>query len=153
MSSDSITTRIATTPHIPHRLDPIYNPFSRITVIDDSYNGNLEGVQSAIHLLSNVTPAAKWLKRYLTPGLVELGNETASIHRHIGELLANSADRIILIKSSWTPYIREALDKRSFPAEHIFEFATAAKAHSALGNLLSSDDVILFQNDIPDFAE
>jgi UDP-N-acetylmuramoyl-tripeptide--D-alanyl-D-alanine ligase len=75
-------------------------------VIDDSYNGNSDGVAEAIKVLSRFKNRRKI---YITPGLVEIGKSSADIHRGIGKLLAGVADVVILIKNSVTPWIVEGL--------------------------------------------
>lgn len=89
---------------VEHRLQPIYNPQSNVWVIDDSYNGNLEGVKSTLRLLALTV---NHRRLYLTPGLVELGDESDHIHFEIGELLASVADRVLLIDSPATQSIRK----------------------------------------------
>lgn len=39
---------------VKHRLEPIFNPQTQVLVIDDSYNGNLEGVKEAIQVLARL---------------------------------------------------------------------------------------------------
>lgn len=150
---DTCQTIIQNLPHIPHRLEPIHNPYTHITVIDDSYNGNLQGVMSAIDLLHNYTCQPWWHKWILTPWLIELGHTSAEIHTQIGQFLAKSVDYVILISSSWSWHIRQWLISAGFPKQNIFIYNTAQEAHHALPSLLHTHDIILFQNDIPDFAE
>lgn len=140
-------------PHIPHRLEPIHNPYTHITVIDDSYNGNLQGVMSAIDLLNNYTCQPWWHKWILTPWLTELGHTSAGIHTQIWQFLAKSVDYVILISSSWSAHIINWLLSAGFPEHNIFVYNTAQEAHRSLPSLLHTHDIILFQNDIPDFAE
>jgi UDP-N-acetylmuramoyl-tripeptide--D-alanyl-D-alanine ligase len=150
---------------VEHRLQPIKSG-GNILVIDDSYNGNPDGVREAIKVLGRFSGHRKI---YITPGLVESGSQTASIHRSIGQQLANVADIIILIKNSVTPYIEEGVnssprsvatvdgEKATDPlakalgnlqkSPEIIWFNFAQEAHLALGKILKPGDVILFQND------
>lgn len=52
-------------PFIPHRLEVLRNERTGITVIDDSFNGNKEGVASTIDLLRQTPFGGR--KVYLTP--------------------------------------------------------------------------------------
>jgi UDP-N-acetylmuramoyl-tripeptide--D-alanyl-D-alanine ligase len=88
-----------------HRLQPIKSA-GNILVIDDSYNGNPEGVKEAIKVLSQFNDRRKI---YITPGLVETGSASQEIHRNIGKDLAKVADVVILIKNSVTGYIESGI--------------------------------------------
>jgi len=131
---------------LPHRLEPI-NGAQGVLVIDDSYNGNPEGVKEAIYLLSTYE---KRRKVYITPGLVETGQKTEAIHKEIGKELSSVADLVVLIKNSATPFIAEGLLKNGFKEENIRWYETAAAAHADMGSIVEPNDVVLFQNDWPD---
>ena len=146
LSDDEIRRGIAKIQPIAHRLQVIENP-NGITVIDDSYNGNPAGVAEAVAVLSGFQGRRKV---YITPGLVEMGPQAPAVHRKIGEQLAAVADQVILIRNSVTPYIAAGLKDKGFADSSIIWFATAPEAHAALGQILRSGDVVLFQNDWPD---
>jgi len=131
---------------LPHRLEPIVGAHG-VLVIDDSYNGNPEGVKEAIYVLSTY---AQRRKVYITPGLVEAGERARMVHQEIGRQLAPVADCVVLIKNSVTPFIAEGLLENGFKKEHILWYPSAQKAHADLGNIVKPHDVVLFQNDWPD---
>jgi UDP-N-acetylmuramoyl-tripeptide--D-alanyl-D-alanine ligase len=131
---------------VPHRLQPIQGE-GGVLIIDDSYNGNPAGVEEAIKVLANF-PGRR--KIYLTPGLVEAGDQAQVIHEQIGHSLATTADMVLLIRNSVTPYIYNGLVKAGFPPAQVKWFESAAQAHGALPDLLKKGDVVLFQNDWPD---
>lgn len=141
MSDAEIRSGIANIKPIPHRLQLIENP-NGVTVIDDSYNGNPDGVREAIKVLEKF---AGKRKIYITPGLVEMGERTREIHNEIGRQLAGVADMVIFIKNSVTPFIAEKINP-----EKIIWFDSTQEAHNSLGNILKPGDVVLFQNDWPD---
>ena len=128
---------------IPHRLEPIIGS-GEVLVIDDSYNGNPDGVTEAIRVLSRFK---KRRKIYITPGLVEIGPKAPIIHEHIGRELAGVVDRVILVKNSVTPSIEKGLLASGFDPSHIIWFNTALEAHEALSGIIQAHDVVLFQND------
>ena len=105
MSGEEIKKGIAGIKPVEHRLQPMPSA-AGVLVIDDSYNGNPEGVKEAIKVLSRFTNRRKV---YITPGLVEMGKSSAEIHREIGRQLAGVADVVILIKNSVTPWIEEGI--------------------------------------------
>ncbi|MFC1647324.1 Mur ligase family protein, partial [Patescibacteria group bacterium] len=132
---------------IPHRLEVISNFQADIVVIDDSYNGNPAGVESAIKLLSKFT---KKRKVYITPGLVETGKKTKDLHVEIGKNLSRVADLVILVKNSVTPFIADGLVKSGFGKENIIWFNSALSLQTGFSRYIRPGDVVMFQNDWPD---
>ncbi len=128
---------------IPHRLQVMKNQAGMI-IIDDSYNGNPDGVTEAINALARFENRRKVC---ITPGLVEMGNATAMVHRVIGKHLNKAADLVILIKNTVTPFIEEGLSEAGFDKTKIHWFNSASDAHQALSTLLNQGDAVLFQND------
>lgn len=131
---------------VPHRLQPI-RAGNNVLIIDDSYNGNPDGVMEAVKTLSQFRERRKI---YVTPGLVELGDKTEKIHYTLGELLSRAADIVVLIENRATRGLRNGLEKRGFPKENILLFETTQQAHAAIPKILKNGDVVLFQNDLPD---
>ncbi len=131
---------------LPHRLELIEGARG-VTVIDDSYNGNPDGVREAIYVLSTYE---KRRKVYVTPGLVETGSKTAEIHKEIGRKLSSVADVVVLIKNSATPYIAEGLREKGYSNENIKWYISSEQAHADMGNIIQPNDVVLFQNDWTD---
>lgn len=131
--------------HIPHRLELIYNELTKVFVIDDSYNGNFNGIVSGIAVLKT----AIGRKIVLTPGLVELGKRTQEIHEKIGQLYAeNKIDLVLLIKSPASDYIISGLKSKNFKNYKLYK--SSQEAHNDLANVIKSGDTIIFQNDLPD---
>ncbi len=133
---------------VPHRLEVLPSAAPGILVIDDSYNGNPDGVREAIKVLARFKNKRKI---YITPGLVEMGQGAKGVHVIIGRELAGVADIVVLIKNSVTPYIEEGIRSAfSQKKAQILWFRTTKEAHAAVPGLIKSGDVILFQNDWPD---
>ena len=146
LTVDQIARGVSKLRPIKHRLEPLFNPNGTI-VIDDSYNGNPDGVDQALKLLKRF---AGRRKIYITPGLVEAGSKAAEIHREIGKKIAAVADLVILIKNSVTKNIQEGLKSQGFSDRNIMLFNSAQQAHQALAGIVRPGDVVLFQNDWPD---
>lgn len=127
-----------------HRLQPIYNAGKDIMVIDDSYNGNFNGIVSGIQLLSR----ANGRKVVLTPGLVELGERMENVHIEIGKLYAQEVDLVLLIENKMTKFIIKGLEENKFVNYKIYK--TTKEAHDDLKNILQRGDTIIFQNDLTD---
>jgi len=130
-----------------HRLQPILNSEKNILVIDDSYNGNPDGVEEAIKTLFLFK---KRRKIFITPGLVEMGDKSREVHQRIGKRLNDVVDLVILIKNSVTPDIEEGLIKTGFNRKNILMCDSMMEAQNNLNNIIKSGDVVLFQNDWPD---
>jgi UDP-N-acetylmuramoyl-tripeptide--D-alanyl-D-alanine ligase len=105
MSNEQIIAGIKNIKPVEHRLQPMPST-ANVLVIDDSYNGNPDGAAEAIKVLARFINRRKL---YITPGLVEMGKNSAEIHRAIGKQLAGVADVVILIKNSVTGYIAEGI--------------------------------------------
>ncbi|NTU66738.1 MAG: UDP-N-acetylmuramoyl-tripeptide--D-alanyl-D-alanine ligase [Candidatus Moranbacteria bacterium] len=144
LSNDEIRSGISSIGYIPHRLEPIFNTATGVIVIDDSYNGNMNGIKSGLEVLGR----ASGRKVVLTPGLVELGEKSQEIHEKIGESYARSADLVLLIKSPASGYIIDGLKLGGFSEFKLY--ATTQEAHADLANILRKGDTIIFQNDLTD---
>lgn len=146
LSSDQIAKGISKTKPFEHRLEPKIGNDGVIT-LDDSYNGNPDGVKAVIEFLSTLQNHRRF---YVTPGLVEMGSQTEEVHRQIGKSLAKAKiEKVVLIKNSVTPYIEEGLKEEKYKGD-ILWFDDALSAFTALPNLTVKGDVILLQNDWPD---
>jgi len=128
-----------------HRMRPY--ALSGASVIDDTYNGNLDGFRAGIELLREL-PARR--KIYVTPGLVEQGLATDANHREIARLLDNARfDKIVLMQNSVTKIIREELLRRNYPGE-ILLIDDPLNFYQNLDKFVASGDVVLMQNDWTD---
>jgi UDP-N-acetylmuramoyl-tripeptide--D-alanyl-D-alanine ligase len=131
---------------VKHRLEPKKN-LDGTLLIDDSYNGNPEGLREALHVLSRFKNGRKI---FITPGLVELGQESARIHRALGQEIAHVADLVVLIKTSATREIKKGLLDAHYPEKNIYEYEGTKEALRALEYERKRGDVLLIQNDWPD---
>ena len=97
ISPEKIQQGIAKTKPFNHRLE-LKNYGDGVILLDDSYNGNPDGVDAVIEFLASLKNHKRF---YVTPGLVEMGLKTESVHKEIGKKLAKAGiEKIILIKSS-----------------------------------------------------
>jgi len=146
VSMDKIKEGIAKTKPFDHRLEP-HTDSTGVVTLDDSYNGNPDGVEAVIAFLGGLTGHRRF---YVTPGLVEMGDRTELVHKDIGRQLAKARiETVVLIKNSVTPYIEEGLKEGKFAGELLW-YPDAMKAFEALPHLTVSGDVVVLQNDWPD---
>jgi len=122
-------------------------PLGGAVVIDDTYNGNLDGFRAGIELLGEL-PAKR--KIYVTPGLVEQGSATEENHREIGRLLAHARfDKIVLMQNSVTNIIADELERKNYQGE-IFLVDDPLSFYRNLDKFVAFGDVVLMQNDWTD---
>jgi len=146
MSLDKIQKSIENTKPFDHRLEPKVDASGVIT-IDDSYNGNPDGVRVIIEFLASLKGHRRF---YVTPGLVEMGSRMEVVHKEIGRNLAKAGiEKVVLIKNSVTGYIAQGLQEAGYGGEIIW-FDDALTAFAALPHLTVKDDVVLLQNDWSD---
>lgn len=134
--------------YIKHRLELIENKEKNIKIIDDSYNWNIEWIKSITDLLKN--SKISWRRIYLTPWIVELWDNSFIVHENIWKILSWCCDLVLLIKNNNTDFIKKWLLESGFENKKIIEYTTALDAHKDLPNILTSWDIIVFQNDLTD---
>lgn len=144
LTQKQIQDGIAATKAFEHRMEP--KQIAGAWVIDDTYNGNSDGVEAGIAWLKSV-PAKRRI--YVTPGLVEQGAKTQEVHERIGRQLAGAADIVVLMQNSTTPYIKAGLGKAGFTGKlQIVDDPVAFYSH--IEHFVAAGDVVLMQNDWTD---
>jgi len=145
LSPKQIEEGIVRTTSFNHRLQA--RQVNGAWVIDDTYNGNLEGIRAGLRLMQDL-PAKR--KIYVTPGLVDQGVETQRVHQEIGELIAKAnPDKVVLMKNSVTSYIKTGLETKSYSGELVIE-GDPLSYYNNLGHHLAGGDLVVLQNDWPD---
>ena len=128
-----------------HRMQPY--KLADAWIIDDTYNGNIEGMRSGLKLLK-LLPAKR--KIYVTPGLVDQGPETRRVHRELGTLIAEAnPEKVVLMKHSVTKYIEEGLNSAGYQGELTIE-DNPLEFYSNLEHWVAAGDLVLMQNDWTD---
>jgi len=128
--------------YIAHRLQLIKNEKTNVLVIDDSYNGNEAGFLSTIDLLRSNKSRRKV---YITPGVLELGEESKEVNKGLGEMLYDEVDLLVIIKNSASQALLEWYKSKW---DKVFKvFITREECHADLGDFVKSWDCVVFQND------
>ena len=136
----SIIKGISNLHQIAHRLELIKGEF--VTVIDDSYNSNIEGFKQALDVLSGF----KGRKIVVSPGIIELGAEQFKINFLAGEMVGKVADVFIIMNET----NKKALSEGASKVKDIY-FANSREEQShILKDILKQGDIVLFENDFPD---
>ena len=145
LSKKHIERGLEKTKPFAHRLEPKIWA-DGVTFLDDSYNGNPDGVRAAIAFLASLSNR----RLYVTPGLVEAGERVKEVHEEIGSELAHAGiEKVALIRNSVTPHIKAGLTYGGFKGELLW-YDDMPACIAALRALALPGDVILIQNDWPD---
>ena len=118
-----------------------------LTIINDAYSANPQGVVSALKVLRMHDSGKRLL---ITPGMVELGELQAGENHKLGMLAAQSATDIILIGRNQTQSIYEGLRSCDFDQSRVQVLDTLDEAVSWYQQNLRAGDTVLFLNDLPD---
>lgn len=130
---------------IGHRLELLPNN-KNIVIIDDSYNSNVDGFNSAMEVLDTF----EGRKIVLTPGLVELGKVENVVNFELGKTLAKHADLVIVIGKHNAEMIINGLIDGGMDRENIKFAKSFNKGNDLLNQMTKDGDVVLFENDLPD---
>ncbi|KKQ78002.1 MAG: UDP-N-acetylmuramoyl-tripeptide-D-alanyl-D-alanine ligase, partial [Candidatus Daviesbacteria bacterium GW2011_GWA1_38_7] len=116
-------------------------------IIDDTYNGNIEGMLAGLRLLKEL-PARR--KVYVTPGLVDQGKDSAAIHHQLGKAIVRARpDLIILMKHSVTDGIIRGIRDEKYNGQLVIE-EDPLNFYNNLDQFVAAGDLVLLQNDWPD---
>ncbi|MES2971558.1 MAG: UDP-N-acetylmuramoyl-tripeptide--D-alanyl-D-alanine ligase [Patescibacteria group bacterium] len=145
LSEQQILNGVAATMPYEHRMQP--RSLGGAWIIDDTYNGNIEGMRAGLALLKAL-PGKR--KIYVTPGLVDQGVETESVHKQLGQLIADTApDKVVLMQNSATEHIRTGMNEGGYTGEVNIE-TEPLDYYTNLEHFLATGDIIMLQNDWPD---
>jgi UDP-N-acetylmuramoyl-tripeptide--D-alanyl-D-alanine ligase len=145
LTEQQVTEGVAKTVPFEHRMQPYQ--LAGAWIIDDTYNGNLEGVRAGTALLAAVEARRKF---YVTPGLVDQGSDSNKIHVEMGELIAAAKPNIVvLMENSALASIQKGLKRGKFAGEVRIESDPLA-FYSSLDQFVAAGDVVLMQNDWTD---
>lgn len=145
MQMEEIVSAIKNLVPSPHRLALIPSNNSLI-VIDDAYNGSVEGSRAALEVLASFSTT----KVVITPGLVELGKEQSKCNEEFGTLMAKTADYVIINGTTNYDDIYRGLKAGGMSDDNIRRAASLTQATEQLGDITGPGDVVLFENDLPD---
>lgn len=140
-----IESGLGKTEPFEHRMQA--RPIHGAWLIDDTYNGNLEGLQAGLRLLAELPAERRW---YVTPGLVDQGVETERVHNELGKAIADAApDIVILMDNSVRPIIESAMKSRGFRGELRIE-TRPLEFYTNIEHMVAAGDLVVMQNDWTD---
>jgi UDP-N-acetylmuramoyl-tripeptide--D-alanyl-D-alanine ligase len=145
LSAEEIIAGIENLAPTTHRLALVPSKGGLI-IIDDAYNGSVEGAKAAIDVLKNFDGQ----KVIITPGLVELGKEQFVSNFELGKLCATVCDYCIIDSAVNKEALFAGLEFGKFDTSKILFADNLSSAVNLLNGITKPGDVVLFENDLPD---
>ena len=145
LTLDEIADGIEKLHTVSHRLE-IIKSSSRYMIIDNSYNSSVQGSEASLEVLSKFDGQ----KFVITPGLVELGKEQFNANFEFGRAMSKVCDYVIIDSTINYDAINAGLVSEGFDKEHILRAGSLSQAVMVLNTLAQPEDVVLFENDLPD---
>lgn len=146
LSLEQIAEGISKIEAVEHRLQLI-DPGTGVLVIDDAFNSNPDGARAALEVLDSFKDKRKII---VTPGMVELGEIEEEENRKFGEHIAKICDIAILVGKNRTLPIYKGIVDANFNVNNLYVVSSLEEATKTLGNITRVNDVVLFENDLPD---
>lgn len=145
LSKEQVQGGLAKTKPFEHRMQPRH--IGGAIVLDDTYNGNIEGILAGLDLLRELSAKRKM---YVTPGLVDQGAETESVHRQIAQKIRDVApDLVVLMKNSATEIIQKELSALNYEGEIKIE-NDPLNFYQNIDKVVAAGDLLMMQNDWTD---
>lgn len=145
MSNAAIERGIAKTTAFEHRMQA--RPLRGGWILDDTYNGNIEGVKAGLEILRELEAKRKI---YVTPGLVDQGAETGRVHIEMGYAIAEAnPDQVVLMENSVTRFIQQGLKEKAYGGDIRLE-TDPLEFYTNIEHFIAAGDVVLMQNDWTD---
>ena len=128
-----------------HNLQPVDHRLKLIKangkiILDDSFNGNLEGMLEAVKLCETYTGGKKII---VTPGIVESTEEENIIFAKAVDAVF---DQVII-----TGALNQKVLSQNISSEKVMTLSNKKELESVLAKESKSGDLILFANDAPNF--
>lgn len=128
-----------------HRL-AIVPSSNNLIIIDDAYNGSVEGAKAALEVIKEF----EGNKIVITPGLVELGQDEYRANFELGKNMSTIADYVIVDGTINYDAICAGLMEGGFNMEKLLRAGSLKQAVEVLNSISKPGDVVLFENDLPD---
>jgi UDP-N-acetylmuramoyl-tripeptide--D-alanyl-D-alanine ligase len=150
MPPEDVVASLKSAPQIAHRLE-VKRQGDGPTVIDDAYNSNPVGFESALALLDALRrPGGRRI--LVTPGMAELGSEHEAEHARIGRLAASHVDVLVAVAPHRVAPLAAAFAEAA-PERDLVSCPSFAEAKNWLDRNVEGHDVVLIENDLPDILE
>jgi UDP-N-acetylmuramoyl-tripeptide--D-alanyl-D-alanine ligase len=152
----ALVPRLAGLPSVDHRLQAARAP-SGVMVLDDTYNANPAGSTEALAALEATADSIErsgqsgpHRRVVVTPGLVELGRRQFEENRRLGQAIAAAADHLVLVGRTNRRALSAGVALAPVGALRVTEVRHRVEAVEWVRTHLTSGDVVLYENDLPD---
>jgi len=144
VGTNDIAKTIKGLENVPHRLQKIssYENGGK-TIIDDSYNGNIEGMCEAVRLCAT-HPKKAGKRVILTPGIIESCDED---NAKLAKLINKNFDLVIVTSSINLDIFKSHIDK-----DKLFVLDDKSKMTDTIAQKSKNGDLVLFLNDAPNYV-
>ncbi len=115
------------------------------TIIDNSFNSNPVSCLASLDELNKIPTDGK--KYLITPGMVELGSEQFGFNFEFAYEASNLIDEALVIGYTNKSALILAFEEKNVPVKF---FKNRDFAVSYLNSVVKDNDVVLFENDLPD---
>ena len=127
----------------PHRFEVVSR--GAVTIIDDSYNVNPVGAQSALTSLGFFSGRRKIV---YTSGIVELGSAEIEYNKALGKEIAQSVTIAIVCEGKYGDLVVDGI-RESRSEMPIIRVKDTREASTLFASLLKEGDVLLIMSDLP----
>lgn len=130
---------------VPHRLE-IKRTNTDYIIIDNAFSSNPESAKVSLQVLHEFNGNNKIL---ITPGMIELGEKEKEENRKFGLNASKTCDHILIIGENPGRLIFDAVINSGFSKNNCKIFKTLSDAHDYLLSIVQTNDVVLYENDLP----
>lgn len=125
----------------PHRMDvrDLVIEGKNVTLIDDSYNANIDSMRAAIHATEQIAAGRPVIA--VIGQMLELGDESVAMHLEVGRLLDGIGIQHVITVGAEAQIVRDGLGNATH-AVHAQEFT---EVFDILSTLISDDCVLLIK--------
>ncbi|OGZ17938.1 MAG: hypothetical protein A2Z78_01900 [Candidatus Nealsonbacteria bacterium RBG_13_36_15] len=123
----------------------IFKGINDITVIDDSYSANPEGVIAALNYLR----LYEGKKLIIMPSLIELGRASKEVHQRIGEEIGEVCDAVIVTTKDYFWDIGEGFLRKGGREENVLFTENPREIFEIIKKLWDPGDTVLLEGRVP----
>ena len=149
--ADTIIASLKTLPQTEHRQE--VKTQGDLTIIDDAFNSNIAGFKSALSTLHILAKEKKGRAILITPGMVELGKEHNAQHTEIANVALQTCDIVIAVIPERIQSFVDTFTSGKSNAQKIVQVDSLTQARAWIADNAKKNDVILYENDLPDVFE
>lgn len=141
LNTQQLFSRISTLPHISRRLEPTF-AHNNVLILDNSYNTNPDSITKSLQVVKQIEASKKII---ITMGFIELGQESDRHHHKLGQLLAQNADYVGLVKSRWNQEVEAGFLSEGGKKDNFIIAANPDQALELLRDKIEPESIILIE--------